>query len=65
VISQSQGRCLHTGQQKHSINAHTDINSLSGIRTHDPSVRVSENCSCLRPGGHCDTGISCNRSQYC
>jgi hypothetical protein len=32
----------------HRINAH------SRIRTHDPSVRASEDSSCLRPRGHCD-----------
>jgi hypothetical protein len=37
----------------HRINAHTDIHALSGIRTHDPSVRASEDSSCLRQGGHC------------
>jgi hypothetical protein len=42
VFSPSQGRYLHTEQQKHRINAHTDIHALSGIRTHGPSVRASE-----------------------
>jgi hypothetical protein len=32
---------------------HTDIHALSGIRTHDPSVRADEDGSCLRPRGHC------------
>jgi hypothetical protein len=27
---------------------------LSGIRTHDPRVRLDENMSCLRLRGHCD-----------
>jgi hypothetical protein len=27
---------------------------LSGIRTHDPSVRAGEDSSCLRKRGHCD-----------
>jgi hypothetical protein len=54
VISPSQGRYLHTGQHKHRINAHTDIHALSGIRTYDPSVRASEDGSCLTPRGHCD-----------
>jgi hypothetical protein len=39
VISLSQGRYLHKGQHKQRINAHTDIYALSGIQTHDPSVR--------------------------
>jgi hypothetical protein len=45
-FSPSQGRYLHTGQHKHGINAHTDIHALNGIRTHDPSVRGSEDSSC-------------------
>jgi hypothetical protein len=51
-ISPSQGRYLHRRQHKHRINAHTDIHASSGIRTHDPSVRVSEDSSYLRPRGH-------------
>jgi hypothetical protein len=54
VISPSQGRYLHTGQHKHRINAYTDIHALSGIRTHDPSVRAIEDTICLRLRGHCD-----------
>jgi hypothetical protein len=54
VINPSQGRYLHTGQHKHKINAHTDIHALSRIRTHDPSVRASEDSSCLRPRGQCE-----------
>jgi hypothetical protein len=51
-----QGRYLHTGQQKQRINARNpDIHVLSGIRTHDPSVRASEDSSCLR---HAATVIS-------
>jgi hypothetical protein len=42
-ISPSQGRYLHT-----------DIHALSGIRTHNPSIRTGENSSCLRSRGHCD-----------
>jgi hypothetical protein len=30
-------------------NTNTDIHALSGIRTHDPSVRAREDSSCLRP----------------
>jgi hypothetical protein len=54
VISPPQGRYLNTGQHKHRINADTDINASSGIGTHDPSVRASEDSSCRRPRGHCD-----------
>jgi hypothetical protein len=53
MISPSQCHYLHTGQHKHRINAHTNIHALSGILTHDPSVRASEDSSCLRPPGHC------------
>jgi hypothetical protein len=37
---------------EHRINANN--HALSGIRTHDPSVRASEESSCLRPRGHRD-----------
>jgi hypothetical protein len=57
VISPSQGRYLYTRQHKHRINAHTNINALNGIRTNNPSVRASEDSSCLRPRGHCDWRI--------
>jgi hypothetical protein len=54
-ISPSQGFYLHTEQHNHRTNAHnTDIHALSGIRTHDSSVRASEDSSCLRWHGHCD-----------
>jgi hypothetical protein len=34
---------LYTENHKHRINAHnTDIRTLSGFRTHDPSVRASK-----------------------
>jgi hypothetical protein len=46
-ISPPQERYLHTGQHKYRINAHTDIQASSGIRFHDPSVRGSEDSSCL------------------
>jgi hypothetical protein len=39
-IGPSQGRYLHTEQNKHRINAHTNIHVLSGIRTHNPSVHA-------------------------
>jgi hypothetical protein len=44
---------------KHRINAHTDIHALSGIRTHDPSVRAGEDSSCLSPRDHCDRQKKC------
>jgi hypothetical protein len=47
-ISPSQGRYLYTEQDTHRINAHTDIHALSGIETHDPSVRASEGSPCHR-----------------
>jgi hypothetical protein len=53
-ISPSQGRYLRAGQHKHRINIHTDTHALSGIRTHDPSVRASEDSSCLWPCSHYD-----------
>jgi hypothetical protein len=41
-----------TGQNKHT---HTPkIHALSGIRKRDPSVRASEDNSCLTPPGYCD-----------
>jgi hypothetical protein len=50
VISSSQGLYLNTGQHKQNKRIHTpNIHALSGIRTHDPSVRASEDSSCLRP----------------
>jgi hypothetical protein len=51
-ISPSQGRYLYTAQHKHRTN--TDIHASIGFRTHDPSVRASEDSSCLRQRGHCD-----------
>jgi hypothetical protein len=54
-ISPSQGLWLHKEEHKHRMKAgSTDISDLSEIRTHDHSVRASENSSCLRPRGHCD-----------
>jgi hypothetical protein len=43
-------------QNKH---IHTpNIHSLSGIRTHDPSVWADEDSSCLRPHSYCDQRVS-------
>jgi hypothetical protein len=46
-ISPSQALCLHTEQHKHRMKAHADFHALSGIRTHDPSVRAGEDGSYL------------------
>jgi hypothetical protein len=55
VISPSQGLYLNTGQHKQNKRIHTpNIHALSGIRTHDPSDRASEDSSYLRPRGYCD-----------
>jgi hypothetical protein len=46
--------CTYTQNNTNRIKAHnTDIHALSGIRTHYPSVRASEDSSCLRPRGFC------------
>jgi hypothetical protein len=42
-----------TQTQNKRINT-PNIHALSGMRTHDPSVRASEDSLCLRPRGHCD-----------
>jgi hypothetical protein len=54
VISPLQSCYIHTGKHKHRINALTVIHGLNGIRTHDPSVRESEDNLWLRPCGHRD-----------
>jgi hypothetical protein len=54
-ISSSQGCYIHSEQHEYRINAHNaNIHALSGIRTQDPSVWVSEDSSSLRPRCHCD-----------
>jgi hypothetical protein len=40
---------IHTHTHTHT---HTDINSWSGIRTHDPYVWAGEDSSCLTPRSH-------------
>jgi hypothetical protein len=53
-MSPSQGLYLYIKQHKHRINTYnTDIHALSGIRTHDLSVRAVEDSSCLRLRGPC------------
>jgi hypothetical protein len=61
VISPPQGRYLNTGRHKHRISSYTpNIHALSGLRTHDSSVRASEDSSCLRPCGYCDRHKICH-----
>jgi hypothetical protein len=48
LISLTQEIYLNIGQHKQNKRIHTpNIHALSGIRTHDPSVRASEDSSCL------------------
>jgi hypothetical protein len=63
-MSPSQDRYLHTEQHKHRINAHTDINALSAIQNHEPSVQAGEDRSCPRPRGHCDQLSHLHRVKY-
>jgi hypothetical protein len=45
----------HRTTQTQNTHIHTpNIHALSGIRTHDRSVRAGEDSSCLRPHGYCD-----------
>jgi hypothetical protein len=63
VISSSQGLYLNTGKHKQNKRISTPtIHSLGGIRTHDLSVRASEDSSCLRSRSHCD--LPNNELQY-
>jgi hypothetical protein len=39
------------------MHTHTKIHTLSGIRTHNPSFRASEDSACLRPLRYCDWPI--------
>jgi hypothetical protein len=56
--SKTVGRSPRMGDQPVArplpLQTQTNIHALSGIRTHDPSVRASEDNSCLRRRGHCD-----------
>jgi hypothetical protein len=46
---------IHRTTQTQNKHIHTpNIHALSVIRTHDPSVRASEESTCLRPLGYCD-----------
>jgi hypothetical protein len=50
-------RPLPTQDNTNTEYTQTNINALSRIRTHDPSVRASEDSSCLRPRGKYDQHI--------
>jgi hypothetical protein len=50
VISSSQGLYLYTNTEKHTHTyTNTNIHALSGIRTHGPGFRASEDSARLRP----------------
>jgi hypothetical protein len=51
-------RPVPTHRTPQTRNKRTDIHALSGIRTHEPSVRATEDSSCLRPRGHCDRQLN-------
>jgi hypothetical protein len=54
LILYTDGRTPSTENQPVARPLPTDIHALSGIRTHDPSVREREGSSCLRQRDHCD-----------
>jgi hypothetical protein len=62
VISSLQGLYLNTGQHKQKKHTHThtytpNIHALSGIPTHDHSIRASKDSSRLRLFGYCDRRV--------
>jgi hypothetical protein len=50
----SSTQCLNLRRTTQHRKTQTHIHASSGIRTHDPSVRAVEVCTCLRPCGHWD-----------
>jgi hypothetical protein len=44
----------HRTAQTQKKHIHHTSMPVSGLRTHDPSVRASKDSSCLRPLGYCD-----------
>jgi hypothetical protein len=59
MSDQPVSRLLPTHRQhKHGVNAHTDINALTGIRTHYHNVRASEDSSCCTYRGYCDRQLT-------
>jgi hypothetical protein len=54
VISSSQGLYLYTNTEKHKHTQTLNIHALSGIRTHGPGFRASEDSAHPRPLGYRD-----------
>jgi hypothetical protein len=55
VISSSRRLYLHTNTRTRAhTHTHTKQPGVSGIRTHDPGFRASEDSACLRPLGYRD-----------
>jgi hypothetical protein len=44
----------YTENNTNTEQTHAYNDALSGIRTHDPSLRAGEDSSCLTTRGHCD-----------
>jgi hypothetical protein len=56
----------HRTRQTQFKHVHTpNVHALSGIQTHNPSVRASENSSCLRPLGYCDRLVEYRSHNFC
>jgi hypothetical protein len=62
-ISPTQDRYLHRTTQTQNKRTQTSKAS-SGIRTHDPSVRVGKDSSCLRPRRHCERQANDRRPYF-
>jgi hypothetical protein len=45
---------VHKHRKTHTDTQTLNIHALSGIRTHDPGFRASEDSACLRPLGYRD-----------
>jgi hypothetical protein len=52
VISRKASVCTQTQKNAHTYTP--NIHALSGIRTHDPGFRASEDSACLRQRGYRD-----------
>jgi hypothetical protein len=51
------GQVIRTTQTQNKRIYTPNIHDLSGIRTHDPSVKASKDSSCLKPHSYCDRPI--------